>query len=191
MPKQKDENKIKEIHRAARKLVTKSGFTSLKMADVAREAGIATGTLYVYYKGKEELINAMFLETKKEISFVLLSGRNSSSTFYNTIKNMWTGYFTFCLENPEKMLFVEEFFYSGNLHEHVIQKGEEYMRPFDDFLSNSRKEGLLKDIDIEIIKAHLNGSIAEIVKMLLKHKRKISQPEIEQCFEMAWNSIRK
>ncbi|MBK7429323.1 MAG: helix-turn-helix transcriptional regulator [Saprospiraceae bacterium] len=38
----------------------KSGYTDLRMADVAKEAGMATGTLYIYFKNKEELINTLF-----------------------------------------------------------------------------------------------------------------------------------
>ena len=52
MPKIKDENKIASIQMAAMKLVIKTGFVGLKMADVAAGAGIATGTLYIYYSSK-------------------------------------------------------------------------------------------------------------------------------------------
>jgi AcrR family transcriptional regulator len=42
MPKIKDENKTSLIHHATLRLLTKTGFGGLKMADVAKEAGLAT-----------------------------------------------------------------------------------------------------------------------------------------------------
>ena len=52
MPKLKDDQKLKDIQTAAMKLVNKTGFIGLKMAEVASEAKLATGTLYIYYKSK-------------------------------------------------------------------------------------------------------------------------------------------
>ena len=45
MSRPKDETKIEAIFEATLKLVQKSGFNGLKMADVAKAAGMATGTL--------------------------------------------------------------------------------------------------------------------------------------------------
>ena len=50
MPKAKDENKIEQIFKATLKLVSVEGFGGLRMSDVAKEAGMATGTLYIYFK---------------------------------------------------------------------------------------------------------------------------------------------
>ena len=49
MPKLKDEQKLAAIQTAALRLVIRTGFSGLKIAEVAREAGIGTGTMYVYY----------------------------------------------------------------------------------------------------------------------------------------------
>jgi len=57
--KSKDLNKIKAIHAAAMKLVINTGFSNMKMADVASEANLTTDPLYIYYI-KDELINDIF-----------------------------------------------------------------------------------------------------------------------------------
>ena len=66
MPRVKDESKIEAIYNATLALVLKSGFAELNMAAVAKEAGIATGTIYTYFKNKETLINQLFLHLKEE-----------------------------------------------------------------------------------------------------------------------------
>ena len=45
MPKLKDSTKEAQIRDAALRLVIRTGFNGLKMAEVAKEASIATGTL--------------------------------------------------------------------------------------------------------------------------------------------------
>ena len=50
--------KYEAILRAAIKVFARSGFFNSKVADVAREAGVADGTIYLYFKNKDELLMA-------------------------------------------------------------------------------------------------------------------------------------
>ncbi|GAA4278468.1 TetR/AcrR family transcriptional regulator [Aquimarina mytili] len=191
MPKLKDQNKINAIHKATIELVTKTGFSGLKMAEVAKKSKIATGTLYVYYSSKEELINDVYVITKKEISEAIINPDYLKDTFYKTFKAMWHGYFAYCLKHPEKMLFVEQFIYSGYISETNIAKADAYFEPLDQFLIDGQKQGFIKDVDVEIMKAQLQGAIHEIIKMIVKGHIELKNNGINTCFEMAWNSIRK
>jgi len=191
MPKAKDQNKAKAIHNAAMKLVINTGFTGLKMADVARNAGIATGTLYIYYKSKEELINDIYLETKKEIVALLSNPNHKAETFYTTYRNMWLAYFSYCFENPEKMLFVEQFLYSGYIEESVYNRVEDMFAPLNQFLLDGQKNGMVKQLDIEILKAQMEGAIHEIIKMIVKSGKSLGTEQLHKCFDMAWDSIKQ
>lgn len=191
MPKTKDPLKAKAIHAAAMKLVINTGFTSLKMADVAHEAGMATGTLYIYYKSKDKLINDIYFETKKEIIAVLADPVHVADTFYSTFRNMWFAYFSFCFKNPEKMLFVEQFLYSGYISEEVYNRVEALFFPLNQFLLQGQKNGLIKQLDIEILKSQMDGAIHEIIRMLMKKKMSLGADQLQKCFDMAWDSIKQ
>ena len=52
----KDDNKINDIYAATLKLVKANGLAGITMQAVAKEAGVATGTLYIYFQNKDELI---------------------------------------------------------------------------------------------------------------------------------------
>ncbi len=191
MPKIKDPKKVDSIHAAAMKLVINTGFSGLKMADVASQAGMATGTLYIYYKSKELLINAIYFETKKEIIEVLTDRKHISETFYQTFRNMWLAYFLFCMENPEKMMFVEQFLYSGYIENSIYERVEEMFAPLNAFLLNGQQNGIVKQLDIEIIKAQMEGSIHEIIKMMRKKNITFENDQLQKCFEMAWDGIKQ
>jgi len=54
------------ILRAATKLFARRGYFNAQVADVAREAGIAAGTIYLYFRGKDELLTSIFERTMHE-----------------------------------------------------------------------------------------------------------------------------
>lgn len=48
------------ILRAATKVFAERGYFSSKVADIAAEAGIADGTVYLYFKSKDEILHSIF-----------------------------------------------------------------------------------------------------------------------------------
>jgi TetR/AcrR family fatty acid metabolism transcriptional regulator len=53
-------SKEEAILRAAIKVFARNGFFNSKVADVAREAGVADGTVYLYFKNKEDILVSIF-----------------------------------------------------------------------------------------------------------------------------------
>ena len=190
MPKLKDDQKLKDIQTAAIKLVNKTGFIGLKMAEVASEAKLATGTLYIYYKSKEALINDVYQTTKLEMIHVFLDPKHASGNFYSTFKRMWYSYFNFCLSNPEKMLFVDQFMYSGFIAPTIITETEASMKPLNQLIEYGQDNRLLKKVDIELIKSQMQGAIHEIIRNVIKQQKEITQKETDQCYSMMWDGIR-
>lgn len=59
-PERKANGKYEAILRAAIKVFAGSGFFNSKVADVAREAGVADGTVYLYFKNKDDILVSIF-----------------------------------------------------------------------------------------------------------------------------------
>ena len=55
-------DKREAILAAALRLIARLGLHAAPMSAVAREAGVAAGTLYLYFPSKEAMINALYLE---------------------------------------------------------------------------------------------------------------------------------
>jgi TetR/AcrR family fatty acid metabolism transcriptional regulator len=53
-------DKREAIMRAAIKVFANKGFFNSKVADIAGEAGIADGTVYLYFKGKDDILHSIF-----------------------------------------------------------------------------------------------------------------------------------
>jgi TetR/AcrR family fatty acid metabolism transcriptional regulator len=55
------------ILRAATKVFAQNGFFQSQVADVARVAGVAAGTVYLYFKGKDDLLVSIFERSMNEV----------------------------------------------------------------------------------------------------------------------------
>src|SRR6185295_16792837 len=62
------------ILKAATKVFAQNGFFQSQVADVARVAGVAAGTVYLYFKGKDDLLVSIFERSMKD---VLAEGRKA------------------------------------------------------------------------------------------------------------------
>lgn len=61
LPDEKNRNgKSETILRAAAKVFAQSGYFNAKVSDVARSAGVADGTVYLYFKNKDDLLTSIF-----------------------------------------------------------------------------------------------------------------------------------
>ncbi len=60
------------ILRAATKVFAQNGFFQSQVADVAKVAGVAAGTVYLYFEGKDDLLVSIFERSMRE---VLAEGR--------------------------------------------------------------------------------------------------------------------
>lgn len=61
LPEEKNRNgKSEAILRAAAKVFAQYGYFNAKVSDVARTAGVADGTVYLYFKNKDDLLTSLF-----------------------------------------------------------------------------------------------------------------------------------
>ena len=66
-----DPDKPQQIIDAAVRVFARSGYYNSRVSDIAREAGIAAGTIYLYFKTKEEILVTLFREKMAEwVTFV-------------------------------------------------------------------------------------------------------------------------
>ncbi|HJR52068.1 MAG TPA: TetR/AcrR family transcriptional regulator [Gemmatimonadales bacterium] len=56
----RDSDKPQQIIEAAVRVFARKGYFSSRVSDIAREAGIAAGTIYLYFKTKEDILIMLF-----------------------------------------------------------------------------------------------------------------------------------
>ena len=71
--------------RAAIDTFAARGFFNAQVADVARAAGVAAGTVYLYFRGKDDLLISIFERTMKE---AILAGRASVAERHDPVDRL-------------------------------------------------------------------------------------------------------
>jgi len=56
---------------AAERVFAQRGFFAAKVADIAREAGVADGTIYLYFKNKDDLLISLFESRMERVNQIL------------------------------------------------------------------------------------------------------------------------
>jgi AcrR family transcriptional regulator len=67
MPRPRSDEKRSAILEAATRVIVKQGLSAPTMA-IAKEAGVANGSVFTYFETKTELFNQLFLELKTELA---------------------------------------------------------------------------------------------------------------------------
>ena len=192
MPRPKDDAKLEAIHAAAAKLVLRTGFSGLTMAAVAKEAGVATGTLYIYYKAKDALVEGAFLAVKASVAEALskVPFGEAGTAYPKVFRAVWNAYYRWCERFPERMLFLETALYSGYVSPQTIATAEAAFTPLDAFIRAGAEAGHVIHLEASILKAQVTGAIQEIIRLTLRDGRKLSAPVTARLCDAAWAGIR-
>jgi TetR/AcrR family fatty acid metabolism transcriptional regulator len=66
MARRRSDDKRSRILHAAVKVFARRGYFASRVADVARRAGVADGTIYLYFRNKEDILVSLFDEVMSE-----------------------------------------------------------------------------------------------------------------------------
>ena len=94
------------------KLVNKEGFYHLSMKNVAKEAGIAAGTTYLYFNSKEELINELYKQIAQDYRDSIINSYREENSIEENFFEMAGKALSYYVENPDRFSFIQQYTYS-------------------------------------------------------------------------------
>jgi AcrR family transcriptional regulator len=190
--KKQIEDKRTAIIEAALKLFTERGFHGTSTAQISKEAGVATGTLFNYFPTKEDLINSLYFEVKEELSRSMGKGMEIESSFQDRLKRLWSNLIKWGVDNQEEFLFVDQFCSSPYVTKFTR---EEVMKEYV-FLHKLVNEGIkteeIKDFSPELtIGMFYQGSRA-VVNFILDSDSSLDENKVlEDGFQIIWKGLAK
>ncbi|MBX3481955.1 TetR/AcrR family transcriptional regulator [Phenylobacterium sp.] len=141
----KDETKAQDILQATLDEVRDVGLAGLSVEAVARRAGVATGTVYVYFKGKDALLDQLYLRTKQKFATQVL--RDDGGPIRAAFTRMTIAYVDYVIENAAELVFMSQMANSPYLTAETREQAAIGLRPLAALLERGKAEHLLKDID--------------------------------------------
>lgn len=185
----KDESKTEQIYKATLDLVKERGLAGITMNDISKAASIATGTLYIYFKNKEELIKALFLECRNVSVQHYFAGVEETASFEGKMKRVFINIINYKLAFFEVSAFLEQSYHSPFVCITDLKKKQKALSPLFALVKEGIESGRLKNVEEELIISYLFGIIHEIVKKTYFSGKKLSPQTIEQLYAMYWDGI--
>src|ERR1700682_4638297 len=98
----KSEDKRNAILDAATRLFAERGLTAAPTSEISKQAGVAEGTLFTYFKTKDDLINALYREIKLELADAMMSDFPRKKKVGARLRHVWDRYVNWGIANPNQ-----------------------------------------------------------------------------------------
>jgi AcrR family transcriptional regulator len=189
MARPKSEDKRNAILDAATRVFAERGLTAAPTSEISKQAGVAEGTLFTYFKTKDELMNALYREIKLELADAMMSGFPRKKSVRTRLQHVWDGYVNWGVANCEKRRVLAQLGVSGMLSKESIEAGS---APFVEMLNMIRdaieQHVLRADLPIELISKML-AALAEATMDLIALKPAKAKKYRDGGFEIYWAGI--
>ena len=187
----KDEAKIEAIYNATLSLVKEKGLAGITMSDISKAASIATGTLYIYFKNKEELIKALFWECREQSATKYFEGLDVAGTFEERMKRVFTNIVFYKMLRFEVSAFLEQTYHSPFVCITDLKKKQTALQPLLDLFEQGIASGIIKNMDGETLMTFMFGVIHETIKKAHFSGKRLSKDKIDQIYTLFWDGIRR
>jgi TetR/AcrR family fatty acid metabolism transcriptional regulator len=97
----RDPDKPQQIIEAAVRVFARKGYFNSRVSDIAREAGIAAGTIYLYFKTKEDILTTLFREKMAEFVAKLWKAMADQPDPVSKVRRLVYLHFDLLERNPE------------------------------------------------------------------------------------------
>lgn len=99
MARPKSEDKKQALLEAATVAIAQQGIAA-STALIARNAGVAEGTLFRYFATKDDLLNALYLHLKSSLCETMLAGIGDAVTPKDFTRCIWNSFIDWGVRNP-------------------------------------------------------------------------------------------
>lgn len=180
---------------AARNIFGQKGFYETKMDDIAREAGIAKGTLYLYFKSKEELYECLIKIGLNLIEQAILEILEAPKSFSEKLKEIIAYIIDILSDNREFVLRIMyemplAQIWKEDFKQKIFGEGQRLAESFRKFVIEGINVGFFNEYDPDILTNVLIGAITRPVFVYFLEKKDLERLKID-LFEVIKNAFCK
>ncbi len=176
---------------SALKLFVMNGVMNTSTAEIAKEAGTATGTLFLYFSTKQALLDQLVLKIGKEQSEHINQLLQPSLSARETFFTIWHGTVTWFLENLEAYQYIQQVRDSGMISESAVQESNKFFDYYYNAIQKGFQEGSIKDYPLGLIGDFLYQDIVAVINHISRQPDPSEREEtIRQGFEIYWDGIK-
>lgn len=184
-------DKEEAILKTALRLFVERGFFGTPTSLISKEAGVATGTLFFYFKTKEDLIDTLYRRIKAEAAEAMGDGLSDEKDAKAKLRRLGLNAVAWGIQNPEKMQFMEQFAHSPFVSTSAQEEGMSRFVFLQDLIRDGIREGAIRQYDQKLIFCMMACTISAVVARVAAAGTTAERERIiEQGMDFVWNGIR-
>ena len=159
-------DKHERILRAAIKVFARNGFHNSKISQIAKEAGVADGTIYLYFKNKDDILIKVFEERLEEINARFTEALAEIDSPEDKLRTFIEMHFRLMEQNRNlaEVISVELRQSHKFMKEYVPVKFGEYLNIVSHIIREGKDKGMFcDDVRPGVIKRALFGTLDELL----------------------------
>lgn len=189
--KEKLQDKKAAALRATLELISEQGFQGTPMSQIAQKANIGVGTIYRYFSGKEDLINALYIDVKLRLVGHVLRNYSVDSPVRDSFLLLLRNFLDYFCEHPADLLFVEQYSNSPMITAATREEGLRMFEPAYNLFVRAQQEKVIKELPLDMINAITYGATISLAKLCLNEDQKPDDASLNAGIEAIWDAIKR
>ena len=168
--KVKGNDKYHRILEAAVKVFAEQGFYQSTISQIAREAGVADGTIYLYFKNKDDILVQFFTYKTKLVFDRFREEVDKADNCFDKLRNLIRRHLEeFQNDRNMAVLYQAETHQNSRLVEEQIKEMSKlYLDIVSEIVEQGQEEGgIRKDIYVGLVKRFILGGVDEVINTWL------------------------
>lgn len=183
------DDKRQRILGAALDLFEKRGFDGVAVPEIARAAGVATGTIYRYFKTKEELVNALYRHWKSAYNQQILGPVPEELEPREVFALYWRRMAEFARKHYRAVRFLDLHYHAPYLDAESRAMEGAYMDTAIFFMEKGGKSGTLRPLDPALVVALMWGATTGLNKFVHDGRLVFNQATSRAMEDALWRAI--
>ncbi|PZX46527.1 TetR/AcrR family transcriptional regulator [Algoriphagus chordae] len=185
-------DKRKCIIKSALDLVQEHGFHGCPVSMVAKNAGVASGTIYTYFENKDALIIGIYEYVVEEIKKYVSERDDNLSPFKDRFYTYWKSLTDFYELNPSIHGFYDQFLKSPFNSEDLQKKPNAWHDYANSFFEDGIKLGEIKELNPIVLSILVNTNVNSIVGIKKNFKKKLARNNmsLDEISHLIWDGIK-
>lgn len=180
-PLNKTKPKYKQIIDAAVVVISENGYHQAQVSKIAKQAGVADGTIYLYFKNKEDILISMFREKMAVFSESVQPLIEKETKAANKLLKLIQNHFSILSQDPNLAIVTQLELRQSNKEIRLLinEVLKEYLKLVDTILKDGMETGeFAPDLDVRLARQMIFGTIDETVTTWVMNEQKYDLEEL-------------
>lgn len=187
--RQSETDMAEQIFAATERLMAKDGLHHLSMHKIAKEARISAGTIYIYFKSKEELLEQFAWRVFSLFQTALEKDYDETLSYFEQYKKMWLNVWYFLQDNPNIVMNMQQYQSLPGFFD--ICKEMDYNSRWATFCQKAQQAGAVCELSVSILFSLSMESAMNLAFKKLYINEFLADEELITIIERTWRSIQK